>query len=156
MRLEMLDGGVVADRGGADEQEGRLVLEAVAAAELQMARQPKMQNIIPVPSKQTQELHALTHVPYQPWCEVCLKYRGGPDRHLSTGACHVPEDGEEVIDLYDQEEREDGREPRIKELKSAMWLIMVCSQTGSLGAVPLQSKAHGPRDHELCPEFGPC
>ena len=152
------------------ERELKAASEAVAAAELQMARQPRMQNVIPVPSKQVQDLHALTHVPYQPWCEVCLKYRGRPDRHLRTGASHTggipiisldfaytkagevdrapkardrghdPEDGDEVIDLYDQEEREDRRDPRIKELKSTMWLIMVCSQTGSLGAVPLQSK----------------
>ena len=48
------------------ERELKAASEAVAAAEFQMARQPKMQSIIPVPSKQVQDLHALTHVPYQP------------------------------------------------------------------------------------------
>ena len=109
-------------------------------------------------------------MPYQPWCEVCLKYRGRPDRHLRTGSSHTggipiisldfaytkagevdraptvrdpghdPDDDGMAIDLYDQEEQPEAREPRIRELKSSFWLIMVCSQTGSLGAVPLQSK----------------
>ena len=147
------------------ERELKAASEAVAAAELQMARQPKMQSIVPVPSKQVQELHALTHVPYQPWCEACLQHRGRPDRHLRTGAAHTggipiisldfaytkageidrapvprdrgqdPEDGE-VIDLYDRDEQEGPHEPRIRELKPALWLIMVCSQTGSLGGSP--------------------
>ena len=73
-------------------------------------------------------------VPYQPWCEVCLKYRGKPDRRLRTGASHSggipiisldfaytkagevdrapmardpghdPGNGEMFTDLYEQEE----------------------------------------------------
>ena len=69
-----------------NERELKAASEAVAAAELQMARQLRMQNIIPVPPQHVQDLHSLTHVPYQPWCEVCLKHRGRPDRHVRTGA----------------------------------------------------------------------
>ena len=60
---------------------------------------------------------------------------------------------EEVIDLFgegeqqDHGERERERErqqPPLREVKAAMWLMLVCSQAGALGAVPLkgQHKIH--------------
>ena len=40
---------------------------------------------------------------------------------------------EEVIDLFgegEQQERGQGEQPPLREVKSAMWLMLVCSQTG--------------------------
>ena len=150
------------------ERELKAAAEAVAAAQLQVARQPREQPGIPVPSQEEQEKHNLTHVPYQPWCPSCLKHRGRPDRHLNTGAsrlsgipiisldlCYTKagevdrhpqpldrgqEDEGMVIDLYEEEEAKEAEELRIRELKPTMWLIMVDSQTGTLGSVPLKSK----------------
>ena len=151
------------------EREIKAAAEAVAAAEMQVARRPKMQPVIPVPSQEAQDLHALSHVPYQPWCEACLKHRGRPDRHMRTGASRIGgvpvisldfayakageverepqrvDRGQEieedmVVDLYEAEQDEGQEAVRIREVKSTVWLVMTCSQTGTLGAVPLQSK----------------
>ena len=150
------------------EMELKAAAEAVAAAQMQVARQPREQPVIPVPSQQEQEKHCLTHAPYQPWCPACLKHRGRPDRHMRTGAsrlsgipiisldlCYTKagevdrdpkpldrgqEDEEMVIDVYEEEESKEAEELRIRELKPALWMIMVDSQTGALGSVPLKSK----------------
>ena len=150
------------------EMELKAAAEAVAAAQLQVARQPREQLGIKVPSQEEQDRHCLTHVPYQPWCASCLKHRGRPDRHLRTGAsrlsgipiisldlCYTKageidrnpqprdrgqQEEEITIDLYEEDERKEAEELRIKELKPALWLIMVDSQTGALGSVPLKSK----------------
>ena len=58
----------------------------------------------------------------------------------------VEEDGREVVDLQqEQGEQRDrdlpgGAEVRFKEVKTALWLVLSCSQKGALCAVPLQSK----------------
>ena len=134
------------------EMELKAAAEAVATAQLQVARQPKDQLGIKVPSQEEQDKHCLTHVPYQPWCEACLKHRGRPDRRLRTGAsrlsgvpiisldlCYTkageidrnpqPRDRgqleeEAVIDLYGEDEAKEAEELRIRELKPALWLIM--------------------------------
>ena len=49
-------------------------------------------------------------------------------------------DDDMVVDLYEAEQDEGQGAVRIKEVKSTVWLVMTCSQTGTLGAVPLQSK----------------
>ena len=41
-----------------------------------------------------------------------------------------------VVDLYKAEQDEGQGAVRIKEVKSAVWLVMTCNQTGTLGAVP--------------------
>ena len=151
------------------EREIKAAAEAVAAAEMQVAQRPRMQPLIPVPSQEVQDLHALSHVPYQPWCEACLKHRGRPDRHMRTGASRIggvpvisldfaytkageverePQrvdrgqeaDEDMVVDLYEAEQEGGQEAVRIREVKSTVWLVMTCSQTGTLGAVPLQSK----------------
>ena len=154
------------------ELEIKAASAAVAAAEMEVARRPRAQPLVRVPSDEEQALHELTHTPYQPWCETCLMHRGRPDRHLRTGAARLSgipivsmdfcytkagemdrpapmameEDGREVVDLQQEEEaprNQDlpgGTEMRFKEVKNALWLVLSCSQTGSLAAVPLQSK----------------
>ena len=58
----------------------------------------------------------------------------------------VEEDGREVVDLHPEEgapqghDLPGGAEVRFKEVKTALWLVLSCSQTGALGAIPLQSK----------------
>ena len=107
-----------------------------------------------------------------------MKYRGRPDRHLRTGSSHTggipiisldfaytkagevdraptvrdpghdPDDDGVAIDLYDQEEQPEAREPRIREPNRKL---------GSRSP-PIERtiEPHGQRDHELCPEFRPC
>lgn len=48
------------------EMELKAAAEAVAAAQLQVARQPRKRPGIKVPSQKKQDKHCLTHVPYQP------------------------------------------------------------------------------------------
>ena len=36
---------------------------------------------VPMPSERVQFEHALTHIPYQAWCPVCVAARGRSDAH---------------------------------------------------------------------------
>ena len=53
----------------------KLVLEKKEIEE----RTPKQVTTVPKPSPKAQRLHNLTHIPYQPWCEHCLKHRARDD-----------------------------------------------------------------------------
>ena len=64
---------------------------------------------------------------------------GEIDRNPQPRHPGQPEE-EAVIDLYGEDEAKETEELRIRELKPALWLIMVDSQTGALGSVPLKSK----------------
>ena len=65
--------------------------------------------------------------------DLCYTKAGEIDRHPQPRDRGQPEE-EMVIDLYEEDERKEAEELRIRELKSALWLIMVDSQT------PLKSK----------------
>ena len=51
-------------------------------------RHPHGQALAKEPTQQEIDQHELTHTPYQPWCDSCIKHRARPDRHLRTGASH--------------------------------------------------------------------
>ena len=48
--------------------------------------EPPVANEVPAPSEPTSEErrhHCLTHLPHQPWCNVCVRARGRENRHES-------------------------------------------------------------------------
>eukprot|EP00972_Heterocapsa_arctica_P053459 7873940-Heterocapsa_arctica.AAC.1 len=48
--------------------------------------------LVPTPPSATElERHALTHVPYAPWCSTCVKSRGRDDAHRKLQQRRGPE-----------------------------------------------------------------
>ena len=64
----------------------RLELQSHPAA----ADQVIPQQVTPVvePSTAERELHELTHLPFQPWCTVCMQNKGRSDPHKGVDATH--------------------------------------------------------------------
>ena len=151
------------------ERELKAAAEAVALAQREVGREPRPQPLIAVPSQEEQMRHKLVHTPYAAWCPECLLHRGLQDRHLRSGAsrlsgvpiisidfCYTkngvvaggPQEGQPVQAEGPQQEVAERREGREEvavvegpdQAKPALWMVMVCSQTGYLGAVPLKFK----------------
>eukprot|EP00435_Cladocopium_sp_Y103_P028418 s2167_g7.t1 len=87
------------------------------------------------PSEAAQDLHRLTHTPYQPWCESCVAHRARADRHAhdfssKDGSCPTIS-----FDYFYTKAGEQSQEP-----DALVALILVDSKTGYLGCVPMNSK----------------
>ena len=89
------------------------------------------------PSTLLQEKHRLTHVPYEPWREACVAFRARPDRRETTGEASG---GIPCVSLDFCYTRAHGGDREVAEVETALWLVMVCSQTGFIRCVPLKSK----------------
>ena len=117
-----------------------LAQQAIAQAQGQVERHPNAQTLVRPPSAQEQELHALTHTPYAPWCSACIKHRARPDPHRRTGEAHntpIP-----VISMdFCVTKKKDGLDPNPEGAQDdALWLVLTDSQTGCLSAIPIQAK----------------
>ena len=55
--------------------------------------EPRQQALVAAPTPEQIRLHQLNHIPYQPWCEHCIKYQARADKHtkarLETRQCSV-------------------------------------------------------------------
>eukprot|EP00971_Amphidinium_carterae_P244546 4855670-Amphidinium_carterae.3 len=51
----------------------------------QQADIPRQLRQPPQPTKQEQETHRLTHMPYKSWCPICMKSKGQPVHHRRGG-----------------------------------------------------------------------
>ena len=71
--------------------------EVAANARKEVSREARGQAIVPVPTEEEQQKHALIHTPFAPWCDSCLLHSARQDRHLRTGAARMP--GIPVISL---------------------------------------------------------
>ena len=118
------------------------------AQELQ-GREPREQALAKEPGEEEKRKHALTHVPYAPWCSACIKHRGRPDPHRRTGKAR--ESGPVVsfdfsytnargIGPLGAPEESDQAQIGVPDEGGALWLIAVCSETGYLMGLPLRSK----------------
>eukprot|EP00435_Cladocopium_sp_Y103_P039736 s2263_g10.t1 len=88
------------------------------------------------PSEAAQDLHRLTHTPYQPWCESCVAHRARADRHAhdfssKDGSCPTIS-----FDYFYTKAGEQSQDP-----DALVALVLVDSKTGYLGCVPMNSKA---------------
>ena len=124
------------------ELELLMAQSAIAQAEGVAERHPNAQRLVKPPEAHEQELHALTHTPYAPWCSSCLKHRARPDQHKRTGEAHdtpIP-----VISMdFAITKKKEGLDPHPEgevDDKGALWLVLTDSHTGYLGVVPIQSK----------------
>jgi hypothetical protein len=72
------------------EHQKKLELQTALAAaretEAEQRRQPNPQKLAEAPDERTQQLHMLTHLPFQDWCPHCVAHRSRPDRHLRDGS----------------------------------------------------------------------
>ncbi|CAE7916211.1 unnamed protein product, partial [Symbiodinium necroappetens] len=78
------------------------------------SRPPLAPPIAQVPSDADRAQHALTHEPYAPWCDTCVRFRGRQDQH-ATEASHG--DGSRSVLSFDfgycsREAPDDGKEAR--------------------------------------------
>lgn len=114
---------------------------AIAQAEGVVERHPNAQRLVKPPEPHEQELHALTHTPYAPWCSSCLKHRARPDQHRRSGEARdmpIP-----VISMdFAVTKKKEGLDPHCEgaaDDKGALWLVLTDSRT-YLGVVPIESK----------------
>ena len=115
---------------------------AIAQTQGVVERHPNAQTLVKPPDPKQQELHELTHTPYEPWCAACLKHRARPDPHRRTGEAHNTSIPIISMDFY-VTKKKDGLDPQPEgapDDKGALWLVLTCSQTGYLGVVPIQGK----------------
>ena len=106
-----------------------------------LERHPKGQTLVKPPNEQEQETHELTHVPYKPWCEACLKHRARPDRHIRTGESHATGIPVVSMDFCVTKSKEDLAPPEEGDpQKGALWLVLTCNHTGYIGVIPVKTK----------------
>ena len=102
-------------------------------AEVRVPRSPSLPE---PPAEALQDMHKLTHTPYQPWCESCVAHRARADRHphdfsSKEGACPTIS-----FDYFYTKVGESSQEP-----DALIALVLVDSKTGFFGCVPMNSKA---------------
>ena len=118
--------------------------QAFAQEKAALERHPEGQRLVRPPSPEEVEKHELTHLPYQPWCEACIKHKARPDKHVRHGRSH--ETGVPVISLDFCVTRvkdglaQDQPPDELGDDKGALWLVMTCNRTGYLGVVPVKAK----------------
>ena len=113
-------------------------------------RIPLEQVAAKVPTEAERKAHELTHVPYAPWCPACIKHRARPDQRRRSGKshdqgcptisfdfCKVKAKGSEALGAEEEDQAQEGVHD---DESGAIWLIAVCSETGSLLGLPLKSK----------------
>ena len=122
----------------AKKLELQVILAAARAAEQEALRVPRAPHLAEPPDLETQEKHALTHVPYQPWCESCVAFRARQDRHIREDITKRADTPTVSFDLFFTRANEaDLPDPAVDTL---LGLVMVDSKTGYVGCVPLKSK----------------
>ena len=122
------------------EYQKRLELEMVMAAakdsQKELEREPHAPPTAEPPSELEQAKHRLTHLPYSNWCPSCLMHRA--HRHERTGESHEGSIPTISFDFFYT--KADGQEELTEETPdSVLSLIIVCSVTGFISCVPLQS-----------------
>ena len=114
------------------------MLAAAREAAAEQERQPVAQKLAEPPDEKTQQLHMLTHLPYQDWCPHCVAFRARPDRHKCDGS--VKDGGIPTVcfDFAYTKAVEPGGQAQ--ETKVVNALVLVDSCTNFTGCVPISKK----------------
>ena len=99
-------------------------------------RIPQAPTLAEPPSEALQDLHRLTHTPYQPWCESCVAHRARADRHPRDFSSKEGECPTVSFDYFFTKAGESSQAP-----DSLITLVMVDNKTGYLGCVPMNAKS---------------
>ena len=118
--------------------ELQIVLSAARETEAEQQRQPKPQRLAEPPDEKTQQLHNLTHLPYQEWWPHCVTFRARPDRHQRDGS--VKDSGIPTVSFdfaYTKAVEPGGQ---AQQTSTVIALILVDSSTNFTGCVPISKK----------------
>ena len=115
--------------------------------------EPRQQAPVAAPTPEQIRLHQLNHIPYQPWCEHCIKYQARSDKHVKAR----PETRQCSVCSFDYcfTERPHGQRG-----EKLICLIVKDSHTSACAAIPTPAKG-GPITFrflvaELCKFIGFC
>ena len=112
--------------------------EAVQVHKKAETRDPHFQVPAGRPDDFEVQKHCLTHLPYAAWCEHCIAQRGRPDRHERTG--NAKEGSILVISFDFCTAKSIAHGVSDDAVPSSLSMVMVDSQTGAVGCVPLKRK----------------
>lgn len=103
--------------------ELQAITGAAREAERQLERKPNEQSRPEMPSEKEQRAHALTRLPYAPWCDLCVSHRARANPHRLRD--NSSRDGDAPMVSFDfcyTKAGEDGRQVR-----GATWKQFLCS-----------------------------
>ena len=111
-------------------------------------RDPRPATVPPEPSAEEVANHNLSHVPYKPWCPICVSTRGRKDVHQQGSEAHRGDGGWPVLSMDLMYSSVEGSELEFMRSipsgadKEKKILVLVCvdRDTGMLHAVPLPAK----------------
>ena len=118
--------------------EWEIIHSAAKATETDLRREPHPQTLAVLPDQQTQDRHALTHVPFEPWCESCVAFRARMDPHKRDDSTYASGTPTVSFDFCHTKSVPAGHKPQ--DIKSLCCLVMVCSQTGYMHVTPVRHK----------------
>ena len=114
------------------------VMGAARDAEAQDQREPKPQKLAKVPYEMEQMKHRLTHLPFQPWCEACTAHRSKQDHRMRSGTSR--DSGIATISFDLCYTKAGGQQQQARDLDAVCALVMIDSNTGFMGCVPVSGK----------------
>ena len=124
------------------EHQKKLELQTALAAaretEAEQRRQPNPQKLAEAPDERTQQLHMLTHLPFQDWCPYCVAHRSRPDRHLRDGS--VKDSGVPTVSFDFAHTKAVAPGGNVQETEQVIALVLVDSMTNFTGCVPVSKK----------------
>lgn len=124
------------------EHQGTLELmrarDSTASAEAALTRRPIEQSVAKAPTAEEKRNHELTHIPYAPWCECCVKHRARQDQHRRSGGAREAGPAISFDFAYTRpsgigplgEPEEDGAQEGVADDESG-WLLCVPKQATS-------------------------
>ena len=125
------------------ELENRLTGEIASKLFAEERRAPIVAPKPRAPSKEEQERHAVSHLPYAPWCESCIAGRARNGPHQKAGDEVKAEEEVPVIQLDYAYGYTDSRGKSVQEVHENQFgitLVAVDSQVGWITALPVVGK----------------
>ena len=125
------------------ELENRLTGEIASKLFAEERRAPIVAPKPRAPSKEEQERHAVSHLPYAPWCESCIAGRARNGPHQKSGDEVKAEEEVPVIQLDYAYGYTDSRGKSVQEVHESQFgitLVAVDSQVGWITALPVVGK----------------
>ena len=92
------------------------------------------QTFAKAPTEEEKRAHELTRVPFAPWCSACIKHIAREDQPQDF--CKVKAGGSGALGEEEEDEAQEG----VQDESGALWMVVVCSETGSILGLPLKSK----------------
>ena len=120
------------------KHELEVLQSAVAKSQQDGERKPNAQPLHTPPSQEVQDLHNLTHCPYQPWCSACVTHQARADAHRNSGTARQGGTPTVSFDFAYVKSVPDGKDP--KNVTAMTCLVMTDSATGFTHCTPVRSK----------------